>query len=183
MSSASMNPTPWRTILVGLFLVSQAAAGQDALEIRVTPEEITAPFISGIGGTELVTIEIVNRAEHPVEMPPQRWLVIEREDGPGKPCFTPLAPFTPLAIEPGEKLTPIWRLREPTDVHLSSGTAGKPATVTAGMHHIYVYYRLTGEENWRRQVVRVELKRLSWLWIALGVVIAVIGLVWFIASD
>ncbi|MCP4662967.1 MAG: hypothetical protein GY856_46850 [bacterium] len=183
MRSGSLSQASWRAVLFGLLLVSSAAAAQDELEVRVTPGEITAPFISGIGGTELVTIEVVNRAEQPVEMPPQRWLVIEREDRPGKPCFTPLAPFTPLVIEPGETLTSIWRLRESTDVHLGSGTAARPAAVAAGLHHIDVYYRLAGEEHWRRKVVSVELKKLPWLWIGLGALVVVVGVVWFLVAD
>ena len=150
-------------------------AQQDVIKLVLKPEEITAPFISGIGGTELVTIEVKNKSTQPIEMLEKRWLVIERQDNPGTPCFTPMAPYSPLIIEPGGKVTVIWRLRQPTDVQLASGT--ECAKVAPGEHNIYVYYKFPGEAPWRKQVIKIELKKISWVFILLGAIVFIVLLI------
>lgn len=173
----------WLPIILVAFSQLLAVAADDNVELVLTPSEITAPSIAGYGGTELVNIEVYNRSAHPIEMPEKRWLVIERQDRPDAPCFTPLAPYTPLIIEPGQKVTVKWRLREATDVELSSGSAGKLVTVAAGMHSVFVYYRHAGEETWRRHTVAFEMQKLSWIWIALVAVVAIIVCaIWLVKS-
>jgi hypothetical protein len=158
----------------GAFTLSIRADTQSDLKLVFTPAEITAPFAAGIAGTEQVAIDIYNQSNHLLELPNNRWLVIERSDTPDAPCFTPLAPYAPLILAPGDKVRVVWRLREPTDVYLASGSTAGPAKVAAGTHNVFVFYRAPGEQVWRRHTATVELQAISWTWTIVAAVAALL---------
>lgn len=140
------------------------------IDIRLTPAEITAPLASGIGGTEAVLIEITNRTGEPLELHPESWLTIERDDAPGTPIFHPPPPYVPLVVKGGDGLKLTWRLRDAYEFHLDA----RQAHAAAGAHRIIITYRHPGGDVWDRQITKIELAGVSWLWVAGAVVAALV---------
>ncbi len=147
---------------------------QDEINLTLSPTNITAPLVNGIGGTEVVTIELSNELNSSIEFPEKRWLVIEREDKPGIPYYTPIAPYHPLILHPKEKLKVVWRLRQATNVHLASGTSAQSSNVSAGIYNVILYYKYSGDDLWRTKIQSIELHKISLLWIVFGVIILIL---------
>lgn len=149
-------------VLTASYLVLEAGIAAQSEPIRLIMEPATikaAPTPSqyvlsfGTLGTEMVTLTLLNQGVVAIEFPEKRWLVIEHQSETNRPVFTPPPPYTPLTLNPTEKLTIPWRLRDPADVHLASGTVAQWPRVYAGNYRILIYYRYAGESIWRQHTI------------------------------
>lgn len=165
-------------VLAVLFLRTPSAVAEELIRVVFTPERIIPP-VYYLGGTEKIEIRVINQSQERIELPQNRWLIVEKKDRPDGPLFTPVAPYSPLILEPGGSVKVVWRLAEPGyDVLLPGGGARTiNPSIGAGEYHLFVHYRQVGEEAWRRHKTVIEMSSIK-TWILVLMLCAVLILGW-----
>jgi len=178
------------SVILGCLVVSGTVEAQaEPVRLQMDPAQITAApgptqYIMSFGtlGTELVTLIVVNDSARVVEFPDRRWLVVEGKSVTEAPVFTPSPPYIPLSLNPGDKVTIPWRLREPAYVHFGGGPVERVPRVYAGEYRIILHYRYAGESAWRQvtRLLQVESHSMPGGWIGVVVVILICVIVFWL---
>ena len=135
---------------------------ESPLRLEYEPAKIVAPEMT-MFGTEVVTFKVTNVSATDIQFPNVRWLVVERMGNTEQPIFTPMPPYTPLQLTPGDSIKVVWRLREPTDVQFVSGVAAKVSFITSGDYVVRLYYRSPEDKAWltHQEALRLEASKVS----------------------